>query len=112
MNNTRNLSEFGNRERSMAGDLLNAMHTSNDTTRYLTPDNVAVEMNMMSGNVFLVDEDYNVAMMNGDKLEDWFNCPYCGHEGFKEDMHHVPDNAECTRYLTEIGVCEEDEEDA
>ena len=55
-------------------------------------------------------------MMNGDKLETWYNCPYCGHEGFKEDMEHEPHNSECTRYLKEIGVIskenDEDEEES
>jgi hypothetical protein len=42
-------------------------------------------MNMISGNVFLTNSDYQVAMMNGDKLESWYSCPNCGHEGFAED---------------------------
>ena len=69
----------------MAGDLLKALKGEYDKTEYLG-DGVRVEFNPMSANVFLIDEDYNVAMMNGDDLEDWFTCPYCGHEGFKEDM--------------------------
>lgn len=101
--NTRDLTQFGYRELDMAGDLLKALKTSSDKTEQLG-DGVTVEMNPNSGNVFLVDEDYNVAMMNGDKLEDWFSCPYCGHEGFKEDMAHEPEDEDCTRYLEDIGV--------
>ena len=67
-------------------------------------DEIRIEFNPMSGCVFLVDADYNAAMMNGDKLETWLTCPYCGHEGFKEDMDHDAENEECSRYLREIGV--------
>lgn len=42
-------------------------------------------MNKNSGKVFLTNDEYQVAMMNGDKLESWYCCGYCGHEGFRED---------------------------
>lgn len=43
-------------------------------------------MNQNSGNVFLTDDDCNVLMMNGDKLEGFYNSPYEGHEGFFNDL--------------------------
>jgi hypothetical protein len=103
MNNTRDLLNFGYRELDMAGTLLKTLKTVNDDTKYLD-SNVTIEFNQSSGNVFLVDEDCNVAMMNGHQLEDWFYCPICGHEGFKEDMEHGEDNEECQEYLKDIGV--------
>ncbi len=42
-------------------------------------------MNKNSGNVFLTNDNYEVAMLNGDKLETWYHCGNCGHEGFAED---------------------------
>ena len=99
--NTQDMSKFGYRELDMAGDLLKAYKGENDNTRFLG-DGVKVEFNPNSGNVFLVDEDYNVAMMNGDKLEDWFYCPVCGHEGFLDEMDHSEDNEECQEYLESI----------
>ena len=39
-----------------------------------------------SGNVFLTNEDYQVAMMNGDKLESFYSLPYGGAEGFLSDL--------------------------
>jgi hypothetical protein len=48
--------------------------------------------------------------MNGDKLETWHSCPYCGHEGFKEDMAHEPQAADCTEYLQQIGVVDSEAE--
>ena len=63
----------------------------------------------MSGNVFLVDEDYRVWMMNGETIEEWYYCPECGHEGFKEDMEHSGNNG-CYDYQKSIGLTEECEE--
>jgi len=42
--------------------------------------------NRNSGNVFLVNEDYQCAMMNGDKLESFYSTPYNGLEGFISDL--------------------------
>lgn len=53
-------------------------------------------MNSYSGYVFLTDEDFSVAMMNGNTLEQFHSCPECGAEGFAEDM---PDNPCCKRFL-------------
>ena len=101
--NTNDLSKFGYRELALAGKLLSALKTGNDKTEYLT-EGIKVEFNPNSGNVFLVDDDCNVAMMNGDKLEDFFSCPQCEHEGFKEEMEHNADDKDCQEYLEQIVV--------
>jgi hypothetical protein len=59
--------------------------------------------NMNSGNVFLTNEDYQVAMLNGDKLESFYSCPICGHEGFREDMSHGEDDEECREFVLSLG---------
>lgn len=100
--NTKDLSKFGYRELDMAGDLLKALsepHKNN--TSYLN-NGIAIEFNPNSGKVFLVDDDCNVAMMNGENLEDFFVCPQCGHEGFLEEMEHNKDNEDCQEYLKQI----------
>ncbi len=56
-------------------------------------------MNTHSGCVFLSDEDFNVAMVNGDTLEQFHSCPECGAEGFAEDP---PDNECCQQYLNAV----------
>ncbi len=104
---TTNLADFGYRERKMAAELLMAM--CNGLPDDFEDDQVVVMMNQNSGNVFLTNENCDVAMMNGDKLESFYSCPYCGHEGFKEDMEHEAKDEECTRYLQEIGVLEAEE---
>ena len=101
---TCDLSAFGYCELELAIDLLKAYK---DQRIDFLGDGLTLNFNTHSGNVFLSDEDYNVGMMNGDKLEQWFNCPYCGHEGFKDEMQHKPEDGECTRYLKEIGVIDE-----
>jgi hypothetical protein len=101
---TEDLADFGYRELHMAGVLLVAFKNTQDKTEYFTGEKVRIAFNANSGNVFLVDDDYNVAMMNGHALKDWFTCPYCGHEGFKEDMRHEPKNDTCTEYLKQIGI--------
>ena len=97
MRTTTDLSAFGFRELRMAAELLTAYCAT--PPDFLT-DGVQVMFNTHSGCVFLTDEDFNVAMMNGDTLEQFHSCPECGAEGFAEDM---PDSACCRAYLREVG---------
>lgn len=100
---TTDLADFGWRERRMAATLLTAMYDQGFPEDF-EDDEVVIMMNRNSGNVFLTNSEYQVAMMNGDKLESFYSCPECGHEGFREDMAHGEDNAECQRYLADIGI--------
>lgn len=104
--NTNDLAEFGYREKKIAAELLTAYCENPE----ILGDGVKIEFNPNSGNVFLVDENFNVAMRNRNNLELWYVCPYCGWEGFKEDMEHEPEDEECTRYLEEIEVLEKSED--
>ena len=107
---TTDLSEFGYRERKMAAELLTASVEQGFPADF-DDDGVTVAMNKNSGYVFLTNSEYQVAMLNGDKLESWYSCPECGHEGFKEDMEHGEDDRECRRYLKDIGVVTDEEEE-
>lgn len=100
---TTDLSKFGAREIIETRDLLNAW------IEHGLPDDfegneVTVMMNSNSGNVFLTNSEYQVAMMNGTKLESFYSCPYCGHEGFKDEMSHEAKDEECVDYMLSIGV--------
>ncbi|MEM3858695.1 MAG: hypothetical protein QW478_04735 [Candidatus Micrarchaeaceae archaeon] len=99
---TTDLEKFGYRELEEAVRLLTAFREQRQRT-YFMGNGIKLYFNKLSGNVFLADEDSNVAMMNGDKLEQWFICPECGYEGFKEDMKHKGNKA-CKEYLKSIGV--------
>lgn len=96
MNNTittTNLADFGYREIGMAATLLSA-YLDNPN---ILGDGVQLMFNTHSGSVFLTDEDCNVAMINGEKLEKFYNCSNCGHEGFAEDFdsHENQDCLQC-----------------
>ena len=47
---------------------------------------IRVERNRNSGYVFLVNDKYQCAMMNGDKLESFYSSPHDGHEGFINEL--------------------------
>jgi len=103
--NTQDLSEFGNRELETAADLLKAY---SQTSPDFLGDNIKVEFNLNSGCVFLIDEEFNVGMMNGDDLEQWINCPECGTEGFLEEMIEEGHDC-CHTFLMESGLAEEND---
>jgi len=96
------LSKFGYRELEIAGELLKK-YAENGSPEGFFEDGLQLMMNFNSGNVFLTNSEYQVLMMNGEKLEQFYSCPECGHEGFLEDMGHNEDSPECQEYLKEIG---------
>jgi hypothetical protein len=88
--NTRDLSKFGLREIGITSELLTRYADGRESwasDQDELGDGIAVEFNPNSGNVFLVDEDCRVAMVNGyGKLENWVYCSNCGREGFRSDL--------------------------
>jgi hypothetical protein len=83
---TTNLADFGYREMDILKDTLTAW------TRYGLPDDfdsneVMPMMNQHSGNVFLTNSEFQVAMLHGDKLALWQHCGNCGHEDWQENMN-------------------------
>ena len=95
---TENLADFGGREREMAAELL-----AQPLPEGFSDDGVKLAMNRNSGYVFLVNADYQCAMMNGDTLEIFHSTPYEGHEGFLSDLldEYGPDdlNRDDVEYL-------------
>lgn len=79
------------RERRMVLEILQAWEAGG------LPDDfdqtgVKLAFNRNSGNVFLVNEDYQVAMVEGMALESFYTSPYEGKEGFFTDlMSEYPD---------------------
>ena len=70
-------SGFGSRELLEAADLLTALATNHPD---FLDDEIAVEFNPNSGLVFLVDENYNVAILSNDRLVQFVTCLNCGTE--------------------------------
>ncbi len=83
-----NLSDFGNRERELARELLKAWNEQGLPEDF-EDENIQIMMNFNSGFVFLTNDYCQVAMMNGDKLELFYTLPYSGEEGFAEDFKDV-----------------------
>ena len=88
MNNsyTEDISEFGHRELRMLADLLTAYCEQTDLPSRFYNSGVKPAMNKNSGYVFLVNEEDQVLMLNGSKLDIWHTLPYSGEEGFLEDF--------------------------
>lgn len=104
---TTDMAKFGSREREMQLELLKAMDEQGLPEEFEV-DGVVVMFNTNSGCVFLTNSEYQTAMMNGDKLEMFCNCPECGREGFKDDFEKDSDCEECRRIA---GADEEEDED-
>lgn len=85
MTTTTNLADFGYREIKMARDLLDAW-MNNGLPSDFEGSGVVVMMNQNSGDVFLTNEEFQVAMESGGKLYSFYNSPYEGKEGSFEDL--------------------------
>lgn len=83
--NTQDLSRLGFRE---IGQLAELLKVYADNGADFLESGVQWEYNPNSDNLFLVDEDYNVGMINPEtgKLEQWVNCGGCGKEGFRLEV--------------------------
>lgn len=88
--------DFGYKELSDAGDLLTLYSAGRLTplaqNYFSGPYGISIGFNNMSGNVFLVDEDFNVLMSNGyGQLDLFISTPYSGEEGFYDDLMDIYD---------------------
>lgn len=79
---TSDLAAFGQRELAIASKLLKAYGKSR-------PDflgkNTMLKFNPDSGHVFLADDDYGMAVLDGQDLKQWAICCVCGREGFADE---------------------------
>ena len=94
-----NFADFGYRELAEAGTLL-TMYAEGNLSRmakdyFSGPYGIQVGFNKNSGNVFLVDEDFNVLMnafdykTNSNELDLFITTPYSGEEGFYDDLMDI-----------------------
>ena len=73
------------KERKQVLEILKAWDKNGLPERFYD-NRVRFGFNRNSGYVFLVNDDYQCAMLNGDKLEHFYSSPYKGIEGFFEDL--------------------------
>lgn len=104
---TTDLAKFGWREKRMAAELLTAMCDQGLPDDFYD-DEVTIMFNTHSGNVFVTNSEFQVAMMNGDDLEMWYTCPECGEEGFLEDIEWSPQHGCCKECVPDDGESEEE----
>lgn len=106
---TTDLADFGAREKEIAEQLLRAMRVSGLPEDFEDRE-VTVMFNTMSGNVFLTNSEYQVAMLvdeeDTDKLASFYSTPYEGREGFFEELKEEykymhPEDQEWFRQLNE-----------
>jgi len=114
MSTTTNFADFGWRERKMAAELLTASCEQGFPEDF-EDDEVTIMMNQDSGNVFFTNSEYQVAMMNGDKLESFYYTPYEGKEGFADELkedylsNYQSWNAEDVDYIHDLEIISEEE---
>ena len=84
MTTTTDLADFDNSDLARLGKLLTA-YRNQGLPREFYKSEVKPMLNTKSGCVFFTNEDFQVAMLNGDNLEMFHTCFECGHEGFHED---------------------------
>ena len=100
---TTDFSKFGYYEREIAETLLRTSREQGFPEEFYDNE-ITIAFNRQSGCVFFTNSDYQVAMMNNNKLEMFYNCPICGYEGFAENMMHNEDELECQEWLKDIGI--------
>lgn len=91
---TTDLSDFGYIERVALLRLINAWHNQGLPDDFCN-DEVVPMFDKNNGWVFLTNSEYQICILNGDKLKTWYNCPNCCHEGFAEDCQLNTDGCEC-----------------
>lgn len=117
--NTQDLGKFGHRELHEAEQLLNAYNnkrwSSKEQEEDFWGDGVAVEFNPYSGLVFLVNKEYQVAVIGHldskerPVLEMFYTCSECGNEGTLSDG--FKDGCDCNHFAIEEQEEEEEEVD-
>ena len=94
---TTDLADFGSREREMLVEILLAWKEQGLPKEFHHYDVIPM-MNRQSGCVFLTNSEFQVAMMDGNKLAIWHTCGNCGHEGFHDDCQLTDDGCnECEK---------------
>jgi len=110
MSTTTDFSEFGYREREMAAELLLKSCENEFPWDDFSRDGVQIVMNTDSGDVYFLNSEYKIAMINGDSLEIFYTTPYSGYEGFADDLfQEFMENTdewdiEDVEYLYDVGI--------
>jgi hypothetical protein len=103
--NTTDLADFGMREIKMARDLLDAW-LYNGLPDDFDFDKVTVMLNPASGNVFLTNAEFQVAVLDCCELASYYVSPCDGHEGTLAELVEMFDadtwNSEDIEWFEEL----------
>jgi hypothetical protein len=91
---TIDLAKFGTRELAIAAQILE-VYTNGGCPEEFEQTGVNIMMNIDSGFVFLVNDSYQAAVMNGNKLEMFYYCSNCGKDGFANEGFCGKDKSIC-----------------
>lgn len=97
---TTDLSKFGYRERVLAENLLRAWREQGLPDDF-SDDEVVIMLNTQSGYVFLTNSEFQVCMLNDEKLESFYSCFNCGAEGFADELLNCGKCNECQETIKE-----------
>lgn len=97
---TEDWDKFGYREKKMGVELLNAWMDRKYARNILEMgDGVKVAFNLLSGYVFLTNNNYDAFMLDEDgNLDIFLHCPECGNEGFPPEMRDDPSCDKCKEH--------------
>ncbi len=82
---TESLSDFGWRELRILKDIIDAWLQSGLPEQF-TENGIRPAFNTHRGYVFLVNDECDIAMLNGNRLESFHSLPYSGKEGFLYEL--------------------------
>lgn len=102
MSVTTDLKDFRNRELAILADSINAW-MDHGLPEGFEEHEVHPMFNLNSGYVFFTNSEYQVAMLADGKLELFYTCGSCGHEGFREDFNHNSNDC-CKEYMQDYGI--------
>ena len=80
---TASFEKWGHWELAEGANILNA-YAEHGQPDFLS-DGITLNFNPTSGKVFMSDSEYNVAVLEGDELVQFFYCAQCGFEGTEEE---------------------------
>ena len=107
---TEDLSDFGYTELKELRDLLD-QYIEKGLPDDFDESGLKPAFNMNSGNVFFVNDDFQVAMINPNtgNLESFYTLSYSGEEGFADDLKDLYDDGDITdeddiEQLRDLGI--------
>ena len=107
--NTNNISDLGSREIHMLNELNIAFNDYDFIKEGYSLEGLKWEFNMSSGYMFFVNDECEILMLDGDKLERFYTLYGTGYEGFADELLFDYENGNITdgddiEQLQDLGI--------